>query len=88
MHTHAIVASTQLLAELETRRGKSGRPVRLLEAIAASVGEDAQTLEDVVEPYLLQVGFLARTRQGRRLTDAAFLHLGIDPPAGPAELFE
>jgi len=59
-----------------------------LEAIAASVGEDAQTLEDVVEPYLLQVGFLARTRQGRRLTDAAFLHLGIDPPAGRAELFE
>jgi Holliday junction DNA helicase RuvB len=38
-----------------------------LEAIAATVGEDAQTLEDVVEPYLLQLGFLARTRQGRQL---------------------
>ena len=51
-----------------------------LEAIAASIGEDALTLEDVVEPYLLQVGFLARTRQGRRLTVAAFRHLGMEPP--------
>ncbi len=52
-----------------------------LEAIAASLGEDAGTLEDVVEPYLLQIGFLARTRQGRRLTPAAANHLGL--PAGP-----
>ncbi len=42
-----------------------------LEAIAATVGEDAQTLEDVVEPYLLQLGFLARTRQGRQITAQA-----------------
>lgn len=42
-----------------------------LEAIAASMGEDSGTLEDVVEPYLLQIGFLARTKQGRRLTPAA-----------------
>ena len=59
-----------------------------LEAIAASLGEDALTLEDVVEPYLLQVGFLARTRQGRRMTDAAFRHLGMEPPARSTELFE
>jgi Holliday junction DNA helicase RuvB len=59
-----------------------------LEAIAASLGEDALTLEDVVEPYLLQVGFLARTRQGRRMTDAAFRHLGMEPPARSSELFE
>ena len=39
-----------------------------LEAIAATLGEDAGTLEDVVEPYLLQIGMLARTRQGRQLT--------------------
>ncbi|MHC5027936.1 MAG: Holliday junction branch migration DNA helicase RuvB [Planctomycetota bacterium] len=44
-----------------------GGPVGL-EAIAATMGEDAGTLEDVVEPYLLQIGFLARTRQGRELT--------------------
>ena len=59
-----------------------------LEAIAASLGEDALTLEDVVEPYLLQVGFLARTRQGRRMTDAAFRHLGMEPPARSSELYE
>jgi Holliday junction DNA helicase RuvB len=58
-----------------------------LEAIAASLGEDALTLEDVVEPYLLQVGFLARTRQGRRLTDAAFRHVGVEPPPRAAELY-
>jgi Holliday junction DNA helicase RuvB len=59
-----------------------------LEAIAATIGEDALTLEDVVEPYLLQVGFLARTRQGRRLTHAAFRHVGIEPPARSEELFD
>ena len=41
-----------------------------LEALAASMGEDAGTLEDVVEPYLLQLGLLARTRRGRELTEA------------------
>ena len=46
-----------------------------LEAMAATMGDDAGTLEDVVEPYLLQIGFLARTRQGRRLTPAAAEHL-------------
>ena len=39
-----------------------------LEAIAATMGEDPGTLEDVVEPYLLQIGFMARTRQGRQIT--------------------
>jgi Holliday junction DNA helicase RuvB len=59
-----------------------------LEAIAATIGEDALTLEDVVEPYLLQVGFLARTRQGRRLTPPAFRHVGFEPPARSEELFD
>jgi Holliday junction DNA helicase RuvB len=54
-----------------------GGPVGL-EAIAATLGEDSITLEDVVEPYLLQIGFLARTRQGRRLTARAAEHLGIE----------
>jgi len=58
-----------------------------LEAVAATMGEDAQTLEDVVEPYLLQLGFLARTRQGRRLTEDACRHMGIEPPAGETQLF-
>ena len=39
-----------------------------VEAIAATMGEDAGTLQDVVEPYLLQAGYLARTRQGRKIT--------------------
>ncbi len=52
-----------------------GGPVGL-EAVAASMGDDAGTLEDVVEPYLLQIGFLARTRRGRQLTAAGAEHVG------------
>lgn len=53
-----------------------GGPVGL-ETVAATMNEDAGTLEDVVEPYLLQIGFLARTRRGRALTQAAADHLGL-----------
>ncbi|MBX3365310.1 MAG: Holliday junction branch migration DNA helicase RuvB [Phycisphaeraceae bacterium] len=53
-----------------------GGPVGL-ETVAATMNEDAGTLEDVVEPYLLQIGFLARTRRGRALTHAGAEHLGI-----------
>jgi Holliday junction DNA helicase RuvB len=53
-----------------------GGPVGV-EALAATLGEDAGTLEDVVEPYLLQAGFLARTRQGRRITRAGAAHMGM-----------
>lgn len=56
-----------------------GGPVGL-EAVAATMNEDAGTLEDVVEPYLLQIGFLARTRRGRALTGRAFERLGLTPP--------
>ena len=59
----------------------SGGPVGL-EAIAATMGDDPATLEDVVEPYLLQIGFLARTRQGRCLTAQACEVLGVVPPSG------
>lgn len=48
-----------------------------IEAIAASIGEEAQTLEDVYEPYLLQIGFIKRTPRGRLVTPAAYTHLGI-----------
>ncbi len=53
-----------------------GGPVGV-EALAATLGEDSGTLEDVVEPYLLQCGFLARTRQGRRITRAGATHVGV-----------
>jgi Holliday junction DNA helicase RuvB len=53
-----------------------GGPVGL-EAVAATLGEDAGTLEDVVEPYLLQIGFLARTRKGRQLLRRGAEHLGM-----------
>ncbi len=54
-----------------------GGPVGL-EAIAATLADDAATLEDAIEPYLLQIGFLARTRQGRCLTKAACEYLGVE----------
>jgi len=63
-----------------------GGPVGL-EAVAATLGEDAQTLEDMVEPFLLQIGFLARTRQGRRLTKAGADAIGFAMPAADG-LFE
>jgi len=53
-----------------------GGPVGL-EAVAATMGEDSGTLEDVVEPYLLQVGFLARTRRGRQLTPDGGKYIGV-----------
>jgi Holliday junction DNA helicase RuvB len=49
--------------------------------IAASISEETDTIEDVYEPYLLQLGFLERTPQGRRATRAAYEHLGIAPPS-------
>ena len=48
-----------------------------IEAIAATLGEERDTLEDVVEPYLLQVGFVRRTKRGREVTKAACEHLGL-----------
>ena len=54
----------------------AGGPVGL-ETIAAMLGEDAGTLEDVCEPYLMQIGFLTRTPRGRCVTPAAYNHLGI-----------
>lgn len=53
-----------------------GGPVGL-EAVAATMSEDAGTLEDVIEPYLLQLGFVARTRRGRQLTRAGGEHVGL-----------
>ncbi|MBR3152517.1 MAG: Holliday junction branch migration DNA helicase RuvB [Clostridia bacterium] len=54
-----------------------GGPVGI-ETLAATVGEEADTIEDVYEPYLLQIGFLARTPRGRVVTPLAYEHLGIE----------
>lgn len=56
-----------------------GGPVGL-DTIAATIGEESQTIEDVYEPYLLQIGFLQRTPRGRMVTAAAYHHLGLNPP--------
>ena len=56
-----------------------GGPVGL-ETLAAAIGEEAVTIEDVYEPYLMQIGFLSRTPRGRCATYAAYLHLGMTPP--------
>src|SRR3954464_3374734 len=56
-----------------------GGPVGV-ESLAAACGEERDTLEDVVEPYLIQEGFLMRTPRGRVITRRAYLHLGITPP--------
>jgi Holliday junction DNA helicase RuvB len=52
-------------------------------AMAAAVAEPIETSEDVVEPYLMQIGLLARTPRGRQLTAGGWEHLGLTPPAGP-----
>ena len=61
----------------------SGGPVGL-ETLAATIGEESVTLEDVYEPYLMQLGFIMRTPRGRVCTPLAYEHLGKTPPAAPA----
>lgn len=57
-----------------------GGPVGL-DNVAAAIGEDSGTIEDVIEPYLIQQGYLQRTPRGRIATLAAYRHLGVTPPA-------
>ena len=67
-----------------------GGPVGL-ETLAAAIGEEAVTIEDVIEPYLMQIGFLNRTPRGRCITKAACLHLGLelnDAPDGQIKFSE
>jgi holliday junction DNA helicase RuvB len=63
-----------------------GGPVGL-DNLAHAVGEEADTIEDVLEPYLIQQGYLQRTPRGRIATLAAFRHLGVVPPKSAGELF-
>ena len=61
-----------------------------IQALAATINEDQQTLEDVVEPFLLKIGFIVRTPQGRRTTPEGFEHIGLPPrldgPSGQGTL--
>ena len=59
----------------------NGGPVGL-ETLAATIGEESVTLEDVYEPYLMQLGFLTRTPRGRCVTPKAYRHLGLTAPGG------
>ncbi len=63
-----------------------GGPVGV-ESMAAALSEERGTLEDVVEPYLIQQGFLVRTARGRMATHRAYRHLGLKPRVAPTDLF-
>src|SRR5262249_22784127 len=72
---------------LETVAEKfSGGPVGL-STLAVAIGEEQDTIEDVLEPYLLQQGLLKRTPRGRVLTERAYEHLGLPTPEGAKSLF-
>jgi len=64
----------------------SGGPVGV-ENLAAAIGEERDTIEDVIEPYLIQQGFLMRTPRGRVATPNAYRHLGLKPPANSVDQF-
>ena len=59
-----------------------GGPVGV-ETLAAGLSEPRDTIEDVIEPYLIQLGLVARTARGRCLNDGGWKHLGLNPPTGP-----
>jgi len=73
----------QLLRAIAEHHG--GGPVGL-QTMAATISEPVETLEDVIEPYLMQIGLLARTSRGRQLTPGAWEHLGLTPPARAPEM--
>ena len=58
-----------------------GGPVGL-GSLAVAVSEEAETIEDIYEPYLIQEGFMHRTPRGRVVTEAGYAHLGIDATGG------
>lgn len=60
----------------------NGGPVGLA-TLAAICSEEQTTIEDVYEPYLMQIGMLERTARGRKVTPKAYIHLGVEPPAAP-----
>jgi Holliday junction DNA helicase RuvB len=76
-----------ILEALVTKFG--GGPVGL-STLAVTVGEEPDTIEDVYEPFLMQLGFIRRTPRGRMATRAAYEHIGVVPPphAAGSTLFE
>ena len=67
-----------------------GGPVGV-DSLAAAIGEERGTIEDVVEPFLIQQGYLMRTARGRMATRSAWLHFGLVPPPStghPLDLFD
>jgi Holliday junction DNA helicase RuvB len=60
-----------------------GGPVGI-DSLAAAIGEERGTIEDVLEPFLIQQGFMMRTARGRVATKNAYLHFGLTPPASEA----
>ena len=63
----------------------NGRPVGV-DTIAISIGEAAETIEDVYEPYLLQLGYIQRTPRGRVVTERGYAHFGIPYPIKEGEI--
>ena len=57
----------------------SGGPVGL-DNLSAAIGEEKETIEDVIEPYLIQQGYLMRTPRGRMATQKTYIHFGLTPP--------
>lgn len=65
-----------------------GGPVGV-ESVAAALSEERGTVEDVLEPYLIQQGYITRTARGRMATAKAYQHFGLEHPSGPrSDLFE
>ena len=64
----------------------SGGPVGL-DTLATAIGEERGTLEDLVEPYLIQQGFIQRTPRGRSATNLTYEHLGLAKPSNHQDLF-
>ena len=64
----------------------AGGPVGV-ENLAAAIGEERDTIEDVLEPFLIQQGFMQRTNRGRIATALSYRHFGLAPPTGAGELF-
>ncbi len=80
MAPNQLLTATSRLANIGSLAGlESGGPVGV-QALAASAGEEENTILEVYEPYLLQLGFINRTRQGREATSAAYSHLKIKSP--------
>jgi len=64
-----------------------GKPVGL-NTLSVALGEEQETIESVVEPFLLRTGLIARTSRGRQATAAGYRHLGLTPPKTEPSLFD